>query len=348
VTWFTSSPLRIGFLATIGVLLALVLGAAVSQIASILTLVFLALFVSLGLYPVVTWLQRKGLPKGASILLVLFAFLLIVAAMMLLIVPTVIDQATALIQALPGYITDVEQQGWFRDLDDQFNGYPLLLLEWIRTSSADPQVWLAIGGGALHIVSGVLNASVSALLVVVMTLYFVASLDAMKNALFDLVPGSSRAEFEPIAEEIFDSIGKYLSGQVVIASLNAVFSLILLMVMGVPYAGILAFVALVITLIPVIGSVISTTLMVSVSLLVSPTTAIVVGIVMIVYMQLEAYVITPRIIGKAISIPAAFVLIGAVIGGTLLGLLGALVASPVVASILLIIKKVYVPRQRMK
>ncbi len=168
----------------------------------------------------------------------------------------------------------------------------------------------------------------------------------MKQALYDLVPGSKRESFAEIAEEIFDSIGKYLSGQVVIAALNATFSFILLTVLGVRYAGILAFIALFITLIPVIGPLISATLMVLVSLFTSPATALIVAIVMIVYMQVEAYAISPRIIGKAIKIPASLVLIGAVIGGTLLGLLGALVASPVVASILLILKKVVVPRQR--
>jgi predicted PurR-regulated permease PerM len=348
VTWLRSGPFAIGFIGTLGVLLALLLGAAVAQLAYTITLIFLATFISLGLYPVVTRLQQRGLSKGAAIGVVLAAFLAVVAAMLFLIVPIVIEQATELARTLPENLTDVNNQPWFIDLDEQFNGYPLILLEWIRLNSADPNLWLTVGGGALRIGADIINGTFGVLLVVVITIYFVASLDVMKNALYDLVPGSKRAGFAEIAEEIFDSIGKYLSGQVIIAVTNATFSFILLTIMGVRYAGILAFIALFITLIPVVGSVISTTLMVLVSLFTSPAAALVVGIVMIVYMQLEAYLLTPRIIGKAIKIPASLVLIGAVIGGTLLGLLGALVASPVVASILLILKKVVVPRQRVK
>lgn len=346
--WLRGGPFRIGFVATLGVLLALLLGTAVSQLAFTITLIFLAIFISLGLYPVVTRLERRGLSKGAAIGLVLAAFLVIVATILLLIVPIVVEQASELIRTLPSLITDLENQPWFLDLDAQFNGYPFILFEWLRSSSGDPLVWLTVGGGALRIGADIINGSFSILLVVVITLYFVASLDAMKNALYELVPASKQQGFREIAEEIFDSIGKYLGGQIILATTNAIFSFLLLTIMGVRYAGILAFIALFVTLVPVIGPVISTTLMVVVSLFASPTTAIIVGLVMIVYMQVEAYLLTPRIIGKAISIPASLVLIGAVIGGTLLGLLGALVASPVVASILLILKKVVIPQQRLK
>ncbi len=348
VSILRTGPFRIGFVGTIGVLLALLLGSAVAQLSFTITLIFLAIFISLGLYPVVTRLERRGLPKAAAIGIVLAAFLLVVATLLFLIVPIVVDQAAELARTLPANINDIENQQWFIDLNAQFGEYPLLLLEWVRASSADPNTWLTIGGGALRIGADIINGTFSILLVVVITLYFVASLDAMKNALYDLVPGSRRAGFVEIAEEIFDSIGKYLSGQIVLAAMNAAFSFILLSIMGVRYAGILAFIALFVTLIPVIGPLISTTLMVFVSLFTSPGTAIIVGLVMVVYMQVEAYLFTPRIIGKAISIPASLVLIGAVIGGTLLGLLGALVASPVVASILLILKKVVVPQQRLK
>jgi predicted PurR-regulated permease PerM len=132
---------------------------------------------------------------------------------------------------------------------------------------------------------------------------------------------------------------------VTLAAMNAAFTFLLLSIVGVRYAGVLAALAFPITLIPLVGSVISTTIITVVSLFTSPSAALIVLIVMLVYMQVEAYVFTPRIVGKAISIPGSLVLIGALIGGTLLGLLGALIACPTTASILLIIKKVTVPAQ---
>lgn len=343
-----SGPLLLGFLATIGVLLALLLGGVVSQIAGVLTLVFLAIFVSLGLYPLVQRLQTWRVPKPGAIAIVLAGFLVIVLLIVFMVVPIVVDEAGKLIQTLPHSISNVEQQPWFLDLSARFNQYPYLLLEWIRSAAADPAVWLAIGGGALRVVANVANGTFSTILVVTVTLYFVSSLQSMKNALYDLVPGSKRASFEEIAEEIFASIGKYLGGQVILATIISLFSLTLLLVTGVPYAGILAFLAFFLALIPVIGNIAATVLMSLVALFSSLPTAIIVAVSMVVYMQVEAYVLAPRIIGKAVKIPASLVLIGAMAGAAAMGLLGALVAAPVVASILLIIKKVVVPRQRLR
>ncbi|HWL01755.1 MAG TPA: AI-2E family transporter [Microbacteriaceae bacterium] len=342
-----SGPLRLGFLATVGVLLALLLGGVVAQIAGVLTLVFLAIFVSLGLYPLVQRLQAWRVPKPVAIAIVLAAFLAIVLVVAFMVVPIVVDEAAKLIQAVPHSITDVEAQPWFLDLSARFDQYPYLLLEWVRGAVADPNVWLAVGGGALRFVVNVANATFSTILVVTVTLYFVSSLQSMKDALYDLVPASQRESFEEIAEEIFASIGKYLGGQVILATIISVFSLILLLVTGVPYAGILAFLTFFLALIPVIGNIVATVLMSFVALFNSLPTAIIVAVAMVVYMQLEAYVLAPRIIGKAVRIPASLVLIGALAGAAVGGLLGALVAAPVVASILLIVKKVVVPKQRL-
>ena len=342
-----TGPTRLGFFATVGVLLALLLGGAVVQLASVLTLIFLALFISMGLYPVVTALQRRKVPKPLAILIVIAAFGVVIAVMLLMIVPVVVGQGGELLRSLPANLSDIENQGWFLDLNSQFNGYPSMLLEWVRTAAADPNTWAVIGGGALGIVRGVINGTFSLLFVIAITLYFVASLDIMKQALYDLVPGSKTRGFKEITEEIVESIGKYLGGQVILAAIIAVFSFLLMTVMGLPYGAIIAFLALFLSLIPVIGSVIVTVLMTFMALFTSPLSALIVAVVMIAYMQIEAYVFGPRIISKAVHIPASLVLIGAVAGAALGGLLGALVAAPVTASILLVIKKVVVPRQRL-
>lgn len=346
--FLASGPFRVGFVATLGVLLALLVGAAVASLSYALTLIFLAIFISLGLYPVVTRLQQRGVSKTGAILIVLGGFLAVVATMVLLLTPIVIEQGGQLINTLPAYLADLENQAWFQSLNESFGDSLGEVLAAARAAIADPNLWITVSGGLLAVGASVVNTVFGIIFVVVMTLYFVSSLDLMKKALYDLVPASKRPGFVEIAEEIGDSIGKYLIGQIVLAALNATFSFLLLTVLGVRYAVVLAFLALFITLIPIIGPVISTTLMTVVTLFDSPVTALIVAVVMIVYMQVESYVITPRIIGKAISIPSALVLIAAFLGATLLGLLGALVAAPLVASALLILKKVVVPRQNLK
>ncbi len=343
-----TGPLRLGFLATIGVLLALVLGGAVAQLASVLTLLFLALFISMGLHPVVMGLRRRGVPKPVAILIVVGAFAAFVAILLLLIVPIAVGQGGELLRALPSQLSGIESQDWFVDLNSRFNDYPHQIVSWLRTAAADPNTWVAIGGGALGIVANVINGTFSAIFVIAVTLYFVASLETMQAALYELVPGSKVARFREITQEIVESIGKYLGGQVILAAITGAVAFLVMTIAGLPYAAVIAVFGLLLALIPVIGNVIVTVLMTGLALFDSPLTALVVGLVMIVYMQVEAYLIAPRVIGKAIDIPASLVLIGAVAGGALGGLLGALVAAPVAASLLLIVKKVVVPHQRLQ
>lgn len=340
-----AGPFRFGFVATLGVLLALVLGSAISSISYAITLIFLALFISLGLYPLVRKLESWKLSRNGAVLVVTLGFLVLVALLLWIIVPIVSEQAGELVKQLPNGLNQIEDQAWFVDLNGFLGGGLTPLVVSMQSAVSDPAVWLAVSGGALRVGANILSGTVGVIFVVVLTMYFVASLESMKRALYALVPKSRRAGFMELAEQIADSVGKYLSGMFVLAVINAAFTFVFLSLLGVRYAPILAALALPITLIPLVGSVISTGIIVVVTLFQSPTTALIALIGMLIYLQIEAYVLTPKIVGKAISIPASLVLIGALIGGTLLGLLGALIACPFMASVLLIIKKVVNPMQ---
>lgn len=340
-----SGPLRFGFITTIGVLLALVLGLAVGNLGYPLTLIFFALFVSLGLYPVVLRLESLKLSRTVAVLIVMVAFLLIVALLVVLIVPVIAEEFGKLVAYLPHGIHDIENQDWFEAADNFFGGGLLPFVELIQQAASDPAVWIAVSGGALRVGVGILNGTIGVIFVVALTLYFVGSMEMMKKALYSVVPASRRTGFAEIAEEIFSSVGKYLTGMFLLAVMNGTFTFILLTIVGVPYAGLLAVFAVPVTFIPVVGTLINTGIVTVVSLFTSPEAGLIVLIAMFIYMQVEAYALTPRIVGKAIRIPGQLVLIGAMIGATLLGLLGALVACPVTASLLLITKKVVVPAQ---
>lgn len=340
-------PFQFGFVTTLGVLLALLLGLAVASLSTALTLIFLALFISLGLYPSVLWLERRRFSRVGAVLTVLGAFVAVAALLLGLVVPIAVTQLNELVQYVPQGLARIEDQVWFEDVDAAFGGALTPAVAWLRGAIADPNVWLAVGGGALRVGAGLLNATFGTVFVIVLTLYFVAGLESIKAAAYALVPASKRTSFIELSETITQSVGKYLGGMVILAACNAVFTFILLTACGVQYAAVLAAIAFPITLIPLVGSVINTVVITTVSLFTSPTTGLIVLIVMLIYVQVESYVLTPRIVGKAISIPGSLVLIGALVGGTLLGLLGALIACPVSASILLIIKKVVVPKQEL-
>lgn len=343
-----AGPFRFGFITATGVLLALALGFAVASLAQALTLIFLALFVSLGLRPIVWQLERRGVSKLIALLIVLAGFLLLVALLVWLVVPVVVEELGKLIGHLPAGLGQIEDQDWFASLNETLGGALTGFVDSLQQTLADPGFWIAIGGGALRVGIGIVNGVFSVIFVVALTIYFVIGHDQMKGALVRLVPASKRVGFRELTEQIVTSVGKYLNGMVVLAIMNAIFTFIVLTAVGVRYAGLLAALALPITFIPLVGSVISTVLCTTVALFTSPTAGLITVIALLAYMQVEAYVLTPRIVGRAIQIPGSLVLIGALIGGTLLGLLGALVACPVSASLVLIVKKVVMPAQDAK
>ncbi|GAA1956117.1 AI-2E family transporter [Agromyces allii] len=344
-TFFANHPLRWGFIVSLGVMLAALLGVAVVNLQSVILSVFIAAFVALGLDPLIRWFERRGLKRASAIVVVMLLFIGVVVAIVWIVLPPVIEQATSLISNIPKMVANAEASGWYDNVNDATNGLLAGVVDAVQGILTDPNFWATVGGGALAFGASVISAISTGFFVFVLSIYFIATLDATKRACYTLIRASERARVSDLAERIMLSVGKYLSGMVVLAFMNAVYSTILLVVVGVPYALVIGVVAFFVTLIPLIGTVLTTILMTIISLLVSPTAGIIVLIFMLVYMQVEAYILTPKVMGKAVQVPGTIVLISALAGGTLLGLLGALVAIPISAGILLIIREVTIPKQ---
>ena len=166
--------------------------------------------------------------------------------------------------------------------------------------------------------------------------------------MYQLVPASKRPRFIDLSEQITDSVGYYVIGQLSLGVINGVLSAIFLTIIEAPFPAVLAVIAFFFSLIPLVGTLTGSTIIV---LTVphprsrSPQTALIAAIYYLIYMQIEAYVISPRIMNRAVSVPGAVVVIAALAGGSLLGLLGALIAIPVAASILIIYRQVVIPQQ---
>lgn len=341
-------PFLLGFTVTLGGLAAIVFGMALSSLSTILIYIALALFAALGLDPVVGRLERRGLPRPWGIAVVFAGFLLVAAAVVVWVLPPALAQIGQFVRAIPAQITTLQASDWNRGMEEQLGDVIGSGLDQLKTFLADPSNLLVIAGGVLAVGFGVGNALTGAVIVVVLTLYFLASLDAMKTAFYRLAPARNRASVANLTEQITDSIGGYLIGMVILAACNAAFATILYLVLGLPFPALMGLAAFLITLIPLIGPVLFWVIGTAVALLADPVGALIFGILYFVYMQLEAYLLTPRVMNRAIAIPGSLVVIGALVGGTLLGLLGALVAIPVTAAILLIIKHVFVPQQDAK
>ncbi len=343
-------PLAWGFTATVGALIALTLASAVSSLSTVMVSIGVALFIALALDPLVRWLERHRMSRGLSITIVFVGFAVIFGGLIALVLPTAIVQVTEFALAVPGYITGIQNSEWFANLaamTGQADLYDTVLNQ-VRTWLSNPANLLAIGGGALAVGTGVVNAVSGTLIVFVLTLYFLASLHTMQSAMIRLAPAHARSQLEKITDQITDSVGGYVSGMAILAAANAAFSFILMTILRVPFAALLSSLALAITMIPMVGPVLFWILATVVILFTNPWAALIFAVVYFAYMQVEAYVMTPRVMTKAVDIPGSLVLIGALVGGTLLGLLGALVAVPVTASLLMVLNTVIVPRQDAK
>ncbi|TDN91175.1 AI-2E family transporter [Microbacterium sp. BK668] len=341
-------PLVGGFAATLGVLGALLLGSALISISTILVYIVLALFLSLGLDPIVRLLERHGVKRGAGIGIVFGAFALLMAAFLVFVLPPVIAQIGQFVRAIPEALDEIPQTEWFVALPPDWQVGLGVAIDQLAATLSDPAFLAALGGGVLSVGIGVVSAISGGFIVVALTLYFLASLTAMKEALYSLAPARSRPKLADMTERITASVGSALIGSVTLSSLNALVVFVLHIVLDLPFPALMAVVAFVITLIPLFGSVIFWILASVIALFSSPQQALIFFIAYLVYIQIESYVVSPRVMNRAISIPAALVLIAAMVGGTLMGVLGVLVALPVTASILLIIREVVVPKQDLK
>ncbi|WP_431279257.1 AI-2E family transporter [Leifsonia poae] len=339
----TQHPLRWGFLVTLGALGALALGAAIFNLSSIVFSIFLAAFITVGLDPLVRWFQRHGMSRTWAIVTVILLIVALLVGIIWVVVPLIVSQITTLVQAIPQEVATMREQGWFDAGNEASNGVLGTVVNWIATEIKKPEVIATIGSGAVGFGISVANAITSGFFIAVLTIYFVGTYDATKAAAYRLVKASHRATFINYAERILQNVGKYLSGMVILAFINSVYSTILLLVTGVPGAFLIGLLAFFITLIPLIGTILTTVVMTVLAFIHSPVSGLIVLIFMLIYMQVEAYILTPRVMSKAVKIPGSVVLISALAGGTLFGLPGALVAIPISAGIMLIITEVVMP-----
>jgi len=343
---------RLGLFGGLGVLVAVLIGTRLGNLATILTYVGAALFLALGVDPAVSFLEKHKVPRPLAIVIVLVAILAVFAGFIFAIIPVIADQVGNLITQVPKLITSITEQDLLKEWWETY-------INWIAYDDAvsNVQKWFTdnlqnITSGVLNTVFTVASGVFGGLIVLILMLYFVASLGSIKRAMYQLVPASKREKFIDISEQISTSVGRYVVGQVALGACNGILSFLFLTVLGwilgdpIDYAALLAFIAFLFSLIPLVGTITGSVIITAMVWLFDGWPAVlIVGIWYLVYMQVEAYVLSPNIMNRAVKVPGVVVVIAALAGGTLLGILGALVAIPVAASILIIVKQVIIPRQ---
>lgn len=341
------SPFKLGFIITLGALAAILVGEMFGQLSTIIVYVVGGLFIALALDPLVSRLERHSIKRPLGIGIVFVSFILIVGGILAVVIPMIATQIGVLMRTAPTYFVDIQNQDWYLQLDQRFGDFIDFngLLATGQDLIGKPENWAQLAGGVWQAGVGLANGVTAAIIVLILSLYFLSSLQTTKRAFYSVIARSDRAKVIDITEQITASVGGYVNGMVLLALINSVLGFIMMTIVGVPFAGLVAVGVFLLALIPLIGSVLATVLVSVVALFESPTTALFAAAYYLVYMQIESYLLTPRVMNRVVSVPGALVVIGALAGGTLLGLLGALIAIPVTAMVLMIVKQVWVPRQ---
>lgn len=334
------SPFYVGFVGTVGVLLALVLGIAVRTASSVLVLVIISLFLAVGLNPIVEWLIRRGIRRRWSVLLVTIGVLVIATLFIVALVPVVQDQIVTLVATAPEWLDRLQSNRSIARLDGKYQ-----VIDQLQERLQDGDLAQQAFGSLFAVGLAVFNALVNAFLIFVLTLYFLSALPVMKRACYSFAPESRRTRVTYLGDEILRRVGGYVAGAFLIALTAGVTSFLFLEIAGLgEYAVALALLVALLDFIPLIGATIGAVLVSLVGFATSPTIGIACVVFYICYQQVENYVLYPRIMASSVNVPGVVTVVAVLIGGSLMGVVGAMLAIPTAAACLLLVREVLQPR----
>ena len=331
----------LGFLYALGALIAIFLGGLFKTVGPVIILVVVALFLAAGLNPVVEFFVRRGLRRAWSVLLVTVMVLVALTLFFVALVPVITDQVTTLVDNAPTWLDSLQDNSQVQKLDDE---YQVIDKAKDFISSGD---WASgLFGGVVGLGVAVLGFLANAFVVTVLTLYFLASLAHTKDSLYNLAPASRRQRVTELGDRIFDSIGGYVAGAFVVSVAAGLSSLVFLLIVGLAeYAVALAAVVALLDFIPMIGATIGAVLVTAIGFATDVKIGIACLVFYVIYQQLENYLIYPRVMQRSVDVPGQVIVIAALVGAALLGVVGALLAIPTAAAILLLVRELWLPRQ---
>ena len=339
LTRHAPSDVRRGFLFTFGGLLAVLLGLSIQAVRHELIELLVAAFVAIGLDPAVRWLVRRGMSRPLAVTIIAVLFLAAVGGFAAAAYPPIVRESTQLVDAIPRYAAELQNQN---------NLLGRLNLKYHVTTriaaSVESSLSAKTAGGLLSAGTAVISFTFQLVLTLVLVVYFLVDLPRIKQAGYRLVPLRRRPRFGLLTDGVISRVGGYVLGNVATSLLSGLTSYVLLLSLGVPYAAVLSILTGVLDLIPLIGSTIGGVLAALVALAaVSPAAAIVTVIYHVLWRVFEDYLLNPRVLSRTVEVSGLVTIVAVLIGGALLGIVGALIAVPAAAAIQLILVEVVYP-----
>jgi predicted PurR-regulated permease PerM len=331
------NPFLIGFVGGLGVVLAYAVFLSLRNAASILVLIFIALFLAIGLNPAVARLQAWGVPRGGAVAIVALTVVALLIGGLFALIPPLVTQTSQLIDNVPDFIQRLQRNQTINELIERYD-----VLTKVQNAINAGTVGNALGGvvGGAKLVFGTIF---NVLTVLVLTIYFMGAFERIKEGAYALVPATRRNRVRLLTDEILTKVGAYMVGALAIAVLAGACTFLFAMIVGLAYPFALAVVVAVCDLIPQIGATLGAIIVSLVGLASSLTTGIICIAFFIGYQQLENYLIYPNVMRRSVKVSDVAAIVAALVGVALFGVVGALVAIPLVAGIQLIVREVVVP-----
>ena len=318
---------------TIVRVIALVLAAAaavkiVGAVSHVLTWIAVSVFLAVAVEPVVRVTER-WMSRTWAVLAVFTGLLTLVALFLAVLIIPIATQVDDLRDAAPGYLQRLERNQTIRDLNQRYK-----LVQ--KAQDAAKQAPARVFGAAGRFVSGV----VATLTVLFLTLFLMFELPAMSRGVLSLLTEDQAARVRLVSADVNKSIGGYVLGNLAISVIAGATVGISLWILGVPYAAALAVFMGVCDLVPLVGATVGALAAIGVAFAAQGVTAgIVMIVVNVVYQQFENHILQPIVYRKTVQLSAFLVLVAVLIGGELMGVLGALVAIPIAGSIQLVVRE---------
>jgi predicted PurR-regulated permease PerM len=327
--------------AVLNVLLVVLAVAAALEVVwiarGVVTWVIIALFLALALNPAVEWLLQHGVKRrGSAVAIAVLGALLALAGVGAIFVPTIVDQVNQFVDAIPGYVDDLTKgRGRLGFLETKYH-----VVERVKDAihSGGARRLLGLSGTAVSVTKGIITIIVASLTIFVMVIFMLLEGPAWVERFYGLLPPDKQLRWRAVGQDIYRTVGGYVTGNLAISLIAGVSSTIVLLIMGVPFAVALGLVVAILDLIPLAGATIAAVIVSSVAFLHSIPAGIVVLVFFIVYQQVENHFLQPVIYGRTVQLSPLAVLISVLVGAQLAGILGALAAIPVAGSIQVVLR----------
>jgi predicted PurR-regulated permease PerM len=334
------APFFIGINAAFGVAVAYLVVRGLADITTVLVIIGLALFIAIGLNPIIEFLVSHGLRRWVAVAVVTLGFVAVIAAFVISAASPITHEVQAFIKNYPRYKANIAAgRGWAGKL-----AVKLHLTSYLKGKSK----FKIPAGGVLGAGKMLLSLGVATISVMALTIYFLFALPGVKRLWLSLVPRSRRERVGLITTEVFTRVGGFMLGNLVTSVVSGIGTYIWLLAFGVPDALLLSLVVALFDLIPMVGSTVAGVIVSLVAL----TKGVPVGVATlafyIAYRYIEDYLLNPRVMKRTVKVSPGLTIIATLVGGSLLGLIGALVAIPVAATIQLILEEVAIPRQNQR